>query len=262
MKKVITIGIILFLILSGITKADNNYNDYYLLLDMVENMEGKTEEGNISFNGIIKDKFMNQEEITKLGESIRKDLNIDGNEIDPLIATTKLPENYYTKEVIFDEGFSQITYTKKDNEENFISIILSSNLNQNEVDGKTYLYINIIKKSDFLKINDIIDKIDRVFKASNQTMEITSYVRSTIPGKIREKDINSKVKKILEEMDAKVIEEDKDEFYISYIMYSPLIENYLTINKKMINLNLAIRYNEYEDKTYILIGTPVITIGY
>ena len=28
------------------------------------------------------------------------------------------------------------------------------------------------------------------------------------------------------------------------------------------NLNIAIRYNEYEEKTYIWIGTPIITIGY
>jgi hypothetical protein len=28
------------------------------------------------------------------------------------------------------------------------------------------------------------------------------------------------------------------------------------------NLNIGIRFNEYEGKTYIWIGTPIIAIGY
>ncbi|OZV13462.1 hypothetical protein CIW83_04260 [Tissierella sp. P1] len=49
---------------------------------------------------------------------------------------------------------------------------------------------------------------------------------------------------------------------VSYTAYTPLIESSIFSGEKKVNLNLAIRYNENEDKTYIWIGTPIITTGY
>jgi len=262
MKKIISFAIILFLILSGTTKADNIYDDYNLLLDIANDMDTKVEEGNISFNGMIKDEFMNEKEITKLGEEIREDLDIEGEKIDPLIDNGKLSESYYTKEVIFDEGFSQITYIGHDTSNNKISIILSSYLDPQGVEAETYLYINIIKVDDFLKINDIIDDIDNIYRNFNISAEINSCLIGTISGKVKEEDMESRVETILKDVEGEVINKHGDEFYSSYTIYSPLIKDYLEIDKKKINLNLAIRYNDYEDKTYIIIGTPVITIGY
>jgi len=34
------------------------------------------------------------------------------------------------------------------------------------------------------------------------------------------------------------------------------------VNGKKVNMNLAIRYNSYEDRTYIWLATPVITVEY
>ena len=48
----------------------------------------------------------------------------------------------------------------------------------------------------------------------------------------------------------------------SYTVFTPYIDNYIFFFRKRVNLNLAIRYNEYENRTYIWIGTPIITTGY
>lgn len=262
MKKIISIGIILFLLLSGITQADREYNDYFVLVDIADNIGSKIDKGEILFSGIIKDEFINQEDITKLGEEIKGKLNMQGKEIDPLIEYDRSIDNHHTKEEIFDEGFSQITYIGRDDRDNEMSIILSSYLNPDNVEGETYLYINIIKTNDFLEINDIIEKVEDIFKDSDNPIEITSCLIGTIPGKIKEENIDSKVKDIVNKIEGRILEEDGDEFYSSYIIYSPLIAEHLVIDKDKINLNLAIRYNEHEDKTYILIGTPIITTGY
>ncbi len=71
-----------------------------------------------------------------------------------------------------------------------------------------------------------------------------------------------KVKKTLKKYKGNVIEEYCDISLISFIIYTPLIKEYLLIDRNKINLNLAIRYNEYEDKTCILLATPIITNGY
>lgn len=262
MKKMIIFGIILFLILPGITMADEKYEDYDLLLDMVNDLQGEVQEGDIVFNGVISQEFMEEEEMVKLGEEIKVDLNLLGREIDPLIVQEEVVENFYTKEVIFDRGFSQINYNGYDGNGNAITIILSSYLDTDTLKGETYLCINIVKVSDFLEINDIIDKVRNIFKISNEPIDITSALIAELPGKVRDEDMEEKVNNTLKRYKAEVIEEYSDEFVSSYTIYSPLIEDYLLIDEKKINLNIAIRYNEYEDKTYIFIGTPIITIGY
>ncbi len=49
---------------------------------------------------------------------------------------------------------------------------------------------------------------------------------------------------------------------LSFSIFTPYIEEYIYTGSRKMNLNIAIRFNEYEDKTYIWIGTPIITIGY
>jgi len=46
---------------------------------------------------------------------------------------------------------------------------------------------------------------------------------------------------------------------LSFSIFTPYIEQYIYTGSRKMNLNIAIRFNEYEDKTYIWIGTPIIT---
>ena len=68
--------------------------------------------------------------------------------------------------------------------------------------------------------------------------------------------------RILTETGAKRIEGIKDRNYISVSAYSPYIQEFIQVRGKRVNLNLAARYNSYEDKTYIWLATPVITTEY
>lgn len=174
MKKIGLFAIILFLIIPSFIRADVKYEEYDLLLNMMEELDVEVKEGDIVVNGIIKRDFTNEKDLNLLGEEIIKDLNIMGEEIDPLIAYEKNIENSYTKEVIFDEGFNQINYYGYDDNNNAFTVILSSYLDQATLIGETYLCINVIKDSDFLEINDIIEKIRHIFNISDSPMEITT----------------------------------------------------------------------------------------
>ncbi len=60
----------------------------------------------------------------------------------------------------------------------------------------------------------------------------------------------------------KVIEKYRDQQVLSFSIFTPYIEQYIYTGREKMNLNIVIRYNEYENKSYIWIGTPIITIGY
>jgi hypothetical protein len=44
--------------------------------------------------------------------------------------------------------------------------------------------------------------------------------------------------------------------------YSPLVADSLHVNGKEMNVNMAVRYSLTDDRTYFLIGSPVITQEY
>jgi len=61
---------------------------------------------------------------------------------------------------------------------------------------------------------------------------------------------------------AKKVEGITEENLISISAYSPRVKSSILVNEKRVNINLAMRYNSYEDKTYIWLATPVITTEY
>jgi hypothetical protein len=143
-----------------------------------------------------------------------------------------------------------------------LTIILSSYLNEDGTSGETYLYINLIKKEHFIEINDIIYKIEDIFRNYGEKAEITTCIIGSFDGKFTEKDVEKKVKKAIHKLNGKIVDVYKDDQMISYTAYTDYIENNILAGEDKINLNVAIRYNEYDDNTLIWIGTPIITSGY
>lgn len=262
MKKIILFGIILSLLLPTMTIGENKYNEQELLCNMVKDLGGECVELDSVFNSVILNRFLEEEEMVLLAEDIKIKLGIIGTEIDPLIVYEKLPEKYYAKEIIFDEDFSQITYYGSDIYKNSITMIISSYFDKDISKGETYLCINIVKDSDFLKNNDIIESIAKIFKSYDNPVEVSTNLVGEIQGDYSYNIMKNKLNKTLKKYRGNVIEEYTDESLLSLTAYTPLIEEYLLVGEKKINLNLAIRYNKYEDKMYIFIGTPIITNGY
>ncbi|HZK34736.1 MAG TPA: YwmB family TATA-box binding protein, partial [Bacillota bacterium] len=67
---------------------------------------------------------------------------------------------------------------------------------------------------------------------------------------------------IFDALEGKIIEGIEEEYLVSKTGYSSLIENCLYVDGEKMNLNLALRYKEFEDATYIWLGTPVIFSSY
>ncbi|HHX22817.1 MAG TPA: hypothetical protein GX723_02155, partial [Thermoanaerobacterales bacterium] len=55
-------------------------------------------------------------------------------------------------------------------------------------------------------------------------------------------------------------EKMKDDYTFNIMAFSPLLSKGVQILDKNYNINIAIRYDSEEDKTYLWIGTPVISL--
>lgn len=262
MKKFILFALILVLLIIPLgSRAEPKTSELDVLYSIMDDLGGDVREEDLVFNGIILDKFIGQDEMEDLGETIKSQLNLVGIEVDPFIEGD-YNEDYYTKEVIFEEDFNQICYIGKDKDENHIAIIINSFTDQEELIGDTYLYINVIKYGDFSEKNDIIEEVKTIYSNYNCKVEITSCLIGEISSNIDYNKMEEEIKKALAKVRANIIEEFSDGNLISYTVHTPYIKEHIKIGKDRTNLNLAIRQSDLDGKIYIWLGTPIITLGY
>lgn len=260
MKKIILFVIILSFLIPIFTQAETEYSQEEILLSILNSFDGDFEEGDITINGVIKEEFIYEDELDKLGKEIIKKLGMIGELVDNDVDI--VGKEYYIREEIADEGYKQINYFGFDPNRNPLTIILSSYLNEISQNGETYLFINLIKKEKFLENNDIISVAENVFKEFNQPMEITTCILGSFDGKFNKKEVESKFDTAINQFNGIVVDEYIEDNLISYTAYTDYIDKNIFTGENKINLNVALRYNEYDDKTLIWIGTPIIASGY
>jgi len=260
MKKVVLFVIIIFCLIPMLTQAKDIKSQEEVLLSILDTIGGEYIEGEISANGLLMEKFLSREELDKHGQVIIKDIGLVG--IEKNLNSDFIEKNYYVKEEINDKDYKQINYFGFDNDNNPLTIILSSYLDKDLNSGETYLYINLIKEEHFISNNDIINRIENIFKKYENKVEITSCIIGSFSGKFSEKDVEIKSIDAISNVNGKIVDVYKDEQLISYTAYTDSIDNNILAGDDKINLNLALRYNDFDDQTLIWIGTPIITSGY
>lgn len=126
----------------------------------------------------------------------------------------------------------------------------------------TYIVLDVILyncNNQILTVKESLDKLFRNLNVENKTnISITGIYKgnmSTYQKKLTTIDIMKNIHAITRE------DYVTDEVY-SVVGYTNKIREYIYSGKRKININLALRYNSYEDKTYLYLATPVITVEY
>ena len=246
MKKILIFAIIISILIPILSLAEKDYDENEILLNILNDLGGELQEGETSINGVLLKKFLDKDELNNLTNE--------------LLAKIGIVE--FHREEIYGDGYSQINLYSYDSNKNPITMIISSYIDADSKMDETYLYLNLINKEHFLTNNDIINSVESIFKEYDSFMEITSSIIGYIDGNAWNDEIEKKAIGALRRLKGNTVETFKDVNLLSYTAYTPRIVKNITIGEKKINLNLAIRYNDYEDKTFIWIGTPIITSGY
>ncbi|HHV46669.1 MAG TPA: hypothetical protein GXX53_07205 [Tissierellia bacterium] len=260
-KRLILLGIILVLLtpVFGLTKNDDEMD---LMLGILRDTGASFVESDIALGGVILDRFIDEEELLKLGNHIKDEMNIMGTLTDyDLNQCLQLGHKHYSQKLTKDEGLNQLVIQGMDSLGNIVTISISSY----EVEGypgETSLFINLINNNHFVKNNDIILKVDNIFQRYDKMMNVTKCIVGTIDGRIDIDESEDKVLKSARKFRGRVVESYKEEGVLSLSMFTPYIDEYIYTGTRKMNLNIAVNYNECEDKTYVWIGTPIITIGY
>lgn len=128
--------------------------------------------------------------------------------------------------------------------------------------NESHIYLKVSEDLTAEGLEELRTKASKVFKASGLNPKINSCITGSFDGKLEYAELNQICNEIFKVADARKVEGMRDERLISVAAYSPVIDDFIKVNDKKVNLNLAVRYNSYEDKTYIWLATPVITTEY
>ncbi len=220
---------------------------------------------NINFNGKIVDKFIEMEELEDIGEFIVEKLDIV-TERETYKGYLSINEEIQvsTYNMQKSEGVNnrQILIWGKDEKGRIITIILLADRDPFAKNEETNIFIDVIQNENMLEINDIKEKAKEIFRRFNSKVEISTCIIGTFEGKLSSKDITVKLNKAIAKIQGNKIEGLFEPSIISVSVYTPNIDRYIYTGNKKMNLNISMRYNEFEKKTYIWMGIPIITIGY
>lgn len=244
-----------------------------LLLKAMETGGFEMEEFNINTSAFIPNTFLTIGEIEKMQRDIKEVLNIKGEVIIVNIDTMydSGHQDYFEdlsgievgtilEQRVEEEGYNEIIMFVPNEDGNMIVVKLLST--QIVGESETYIIVDIVDNKGYKEIVDISNQIENLLKVYGNEVETTINLTGTQLGKLSKIEEKQRQESIFSFLKARKIEVLEEELFTSITAYSPLISSSINYGGKSVNIQLAMRYSEYENKTYLWIANPLITTTY
>lgn len=186
--------------------------------------------------------------LEKIADNFESDLGIIQNHL-------------YSKDYINNDFVNKVEIIGVTDDNNNINITAQIS-EKNSTSKEAYISVSISTEFKDFELEEITENIKNSFRKHNLEPVLSTCITGYFDGKLDHKSINTVSKNIFKGSNANKVNGIADRNLISVSAYSPTIGDSINVDGKKINLNFAIRYNSYEDKTYIWIASPVITVEY
>ncbi|MDQ2087866.1 YwmB family TATA-box binding protein [Herbivorax sp. ANBcel31] len=167
----------------------------------------------------------------------------------------------YSKNYVNNDSVEKLEITGLTRDGNRINV--NSQIRGANSDSKE-AYVSVSISTDFedCELEEITESIKESFKRYNLEPVVSTCITGYFDEKLDYKALNAVSENVFKNSNASKVNGIADRNLISVSAYSPAISESINVDGKKVNLNFAIRYNSYEDKTYIWIASPVITTEY
>ncbi|WP_432662600.1 YwmB family TATA-box binding protein [Wukongibacter baidiensis] len=205
--------------------------------------EAELDHININSYVILNDKFLTIDKVSEICNDISEKL--------------EMKDTIITKES--SEEFCEIRLSGTIDSEIKGTIILQSSKFQDFQESS--IVVDIIETREEYDLSQLCDKIREILKSYGK-VNLNINLAAYYDGVIDNRNLKKTIDRAFKEIDANEVEGIENDDLISITGYTPALEESLSYCGKKVNINMAARYNSYEDKTYIFIGTPLIVVEY
>lgn len=135
-------------------------------------------------------------------------------------------------------------------------------IEQNVIQAKQYIYINIILNNSIEPAFSYEKKVKGIFENLGIDTTVTVNLKGSVKGKLDIALKNSIANSLVDAMDINVVTENKtDDLYTIY-GYTSDIDEYITVSTNKINVNIMMNYDEQKDVTNVYVATPISSEDY
>lgn len=249
-KKCLFFSLILTIILFTIGYMSLYYREGHSLViaKAFESSKAKFVSSEVYAWGKVTNELAGFDKIEQLADSFADELEVIENDA-------------FSRKIIRNDSIDKIEIIGSSGNGKTVNII--GQLNKNE--GKKaegYISIGVNSDAPDLKLEETEEHIRGLFSRNKIKPRISSCITGFFEGKLGYEALNIISRQILKKASARKVNGVSDNNLISVSAHSPFIDDSLMVDGKKVNMNLAIRYNSYEDRTYIWLASPVITVEY
>lgn len=186
-----------------------------------------------------------------------EDLN---KKIDYIVEGLNIDKSKLKKTIETGDGSQKGMFTVSKESGNYTMILESMKNDDSNIESYCMFQSSSIGNfENMMKEKKLIEKL---LKEIDLPVKLDAMITGSYKGKLTQKQINTIISKLLKNIDAVKVESLERNDMISVSAYSTEIEEYITSNGRKVNVQLALRYSNYNDRTYIWLGTPIIPFEY
>lgn len=209
-------------------------------------------ETNINAYAASTDGFLDSTEVERMVQIIADKMGMS-------IQQSELVENY-------SDDFNQLSVIGKDAYGHNIVIIVHSmdftGIDDGMEEYETNIVVDVTLDGDLENLSQMEDRVREAIEQHMEDVRITWCIIGNYEENIPADRMEAIVYSIFQSVGAKEVERTVYDGLISISAYTPRIKEFVQVGDNRINLNVAMRYNSYENKTYIWLGSPVISVEY
>ncbi|MDR3592262.1 MAG: YwmB family TATA-box binding protein [Negativicutes bacterium] len=125
-------------------------------------------------------------------------------------------------------------------------------------DREAYLVITLRLTGENPASGDWNDKITAVLSRGGDSPQITTCLVGWLGGKLEKDQWLERLESSSGALRAVTHDRLVGPDYVSVTCFSPLLPGWVRAGDKQVNLNMAVRFSPYDNRTYVVAGSPVI----
>jgi hypothetical protein len=209
-------------------------------------------ETNINAYASAADVFLDKDEVVGMVKSLAEGMDLDYEQAERV-------EN-------FSLDYNQLSVIGKNKEGYSVVIIVHSMDFTGIEDGpggfESNIVVDVALGGDMEELPHTERKVKDLVEGYMEGARTNCCIVGSYAERVPQDDIEAIIGSILQSAGASEVERAVYDGFVSISAYTPDIGRYVEMGENRVNLNVAMRYNSFEGRTYIWLGSPVISLEY
>jgi hypothetical protein len=128
--------------------------------------------------------------------------------------------------------------------------------------AEAYTVINAVRGHEFANNEAWEEKISKILIELGRQPRINTCLVGWLDGKLNKNTLKHRLVLAFDSIQAVAEDQMFDDDFASITGYTPKLANFFKVQQEKVNVNMAMRFSPSEERTYVIIGSPVITREY